>query len=335
MRTATSIIDDDTLLTKDVFDARLADQGVELDAHTIRTWRTRGLLPHSVRGGLARYDESSVAQAVEAARLFAGKDNEAHVGWELWWRGFDVAEPWWRPTIEVHRGKRTSAMRRIAKYVAPPQIDAPTSAEIVWTLHEAIESGRTPEAGDLPDAVKKLAALRQSEGERILSAPLKVEAAVRTLLDTCASAPNPKISSLHFKPVRVERLYAARDTVRCVLEAGAALHDAMATLAPRRALRLKPLKWLSEESPKTIRADLAVRWMAAGDLDRPEILPDAAASLRADAFATRSAAEDVARSIKARPDVRSACTPQRLRNASRRQDALAALAGRVRRQKDA
>lgn len=323
---------EDGLLTKEAFDSALADRGIELTAHRVRTWRTRGLLPHAQRGGLARYSEDSVAQAIEASRLFAVRNKEDYVGWQLWWGGYDVAEIYWRPVIESRNpftGLTASSGARMAAKLCKPK--GPSLTGVIWRLHAAAEdTGRTAGA-DTPKALAKLLDRDADERARVLDEGLDPGEAAANMLKAIAGTPRPDVSSLNFKAARVGELLAARDDVRTVFEAVCALHDAAALLAPARAQRLKPVKWLNDRASRAVKADLAVRWMAAVDHYGPLLNRHDLVQMRADAFATLSRAQDFKRSMERKPVLATNVTRRRLADAVRREDALEALCGRIRR----
>src|SRR5258706_3364927 len=74
--------------------------------YQLERWRGCGLLPrveqipHAYRGSEVRYPRGTAAQAVEIQKLLRVKKDLEFVGWELWWRGFPVADCFWRPNIE-------------------------------------------------------------------------------------------------------------------------------------------------------------------------------------------------------------------------------------------
>lgn len=88
----------------------LAEAGSSVSADKIERWRREGLLPHPKqvgrgrgRGSHVEVPSASVAQAQEIVRLYAECRKRGWVGWQLWLRGFDVAERYWREPLQSAR----------------------------------------------------------------------------------------------------------------------------------------------------------------------------------------------------------------------------------------
>lgn len=94
-------------ITSDRFREALANSGSSVTPVQIERWRREGLLPSPRQIGNGRGKGShtevplaSVAQAQEIASLYAIRRKRNWVGWQLWVRGFDVAERYWREPLE-------------------------------------------------------------------------------------------------------------------------------------------------------------------------------------------------------------------------------------------
>lgn len=59
---------------------------------------------------------ASVAQAQEIARLYAMRRKRDWVGWQLWLRGFDVAERYWREPLEKARDALLDTQQAARRY---------------------------------------------------------------------------------------------------------------------------------------------------------------------------------------------------------------------------
>lgn len=109
-------------ITSAEFRDALAKAGSSATAQQVERWRREGLLPHPRQIGHGRGKGShaevqfvSVAQVQEIVRLYAIRRKRDWVGWQLWLRGFDVAERYWREPLENARkallDTRKAAMR--------------------------------------------------------------------------------------------------------------------------------------------------------------------------------------------------------------------------------
>lgn len=90
--------------------AALAAARSPVTPEQIERWRREGLLPSPRQVGHGRgkgshveVPSASVTQAQEIARLYAIRRKRNWVGWQLWLRGFDVAERYWREPLENAR----------------------------------------------------------------------------------------------------------------------------------------------------------------------------------------------------------------------------------------
>jgi len=93
-------------ITGDDFRDALAKTGSSVTLDQIERWRRKGLLPHPRQVGHGRGKGShvevpgaSIAQAQEIAWLYAIRRKRDWVGWQLWLRGYDVAERYWREPL--------------------------------------------------------------------------------------------------------------------------------------------------------------------------------------------------------------------------------------------
>ena len=108
-------------VTKADLFAAFARSDVCVSEDQLERWRGWGLLP-SLRqvglgqagGSVAHYPEITVSQAIEANRLFEKKRSKEFVGFELWWRDFEVDQKYWRPIIEARSEVFSRAIRNIA-----------------------------------------------------------------------------------------------------------------------------------------------------------------------------------------------------------------------------
>ena len=101
----------------------LVKSGTCATASQVERWRREGLLPHPRQIGHGRgkgshvvVPSSSVAQVQELVRLYAIRRKRKWVGWQLWLRGFVVAERYWREPLESARNALLETRHAALKY---------------------------------------------------------------------------------------------------------------------------------------------------------------------------------------------------------------------------
>lgn len=110
-------------ITGDDFRDALAKTGSSVTLDQIERWRREGLLPHPRQVGHGRgkgshieVPHASVAQAREIASLYAIRRKRDWVGWQLWLRGFDVAERYWREPLTNARNAILDTRQAALRY---------------------------------------------------------------------------------------------------------------------------------------------------------------------------------------------------------------------------
>jgi hypothetical protein len=65
-------------------------------------WRRAKLLPpvRPHHGSIVEYPRGTARQAVRLMELLREKETFEHVGWELWWEGFEVGKHFWEPKFQ-------------------------------------------------------------------------------------------------------------------------------------------------------------------------------------------------------------------------------------------
>lgn len=101
----------------------LANAGSSATAEQVERWRREGLLPHPRQIGHGRGKGShtevpfaSVAQVQEIVQLYAIRRKRDWVGWQLWLRGFGVAERYWREPLENARKALLDTRKAVVRY---------------------------------------------------------------------------------------------------------------------------------------------------------------------------------------------------------------------------
>jgi hypothetical protein len=58
-------------------------------------------LPDDYHGSRVEYPPGTARQTARLMELLRDNETFKHVGWELWWEGFDVGEQYWKPKLEA------------------------------------------------------------------------------------------------------------------------------------------------------------------------------------------------------------------------------------------
>jgi hypothetical protein len=68
----------------------------------LERWRRVKLLPpvKPHHGSIVEYPQGTARQAVRLMELLRDKETFEHVGWELWWEGFEVGKHYWEPKLQ-------------------------------------------------------------------------------------------------------------------------------------------------------------------------------------------------------------------------------------------
>jgi hypothetical protein len=78
----------------------------EPSSFQLERWRNAHLLPpvrqlpDDYNGSRVEYPPGTARQTARLMELLRDNETFKHVGWELWWEGFDVGEQYWKPKLE-------------------------------------------------------------------------------------------------------------------------------------------------------------------------------------------------------------------------------------------
>jgi len=89
--------------TRENIDAAARANGLkEPTAFQLERWRRVKLLPpvQPNHGSVVEYPPGTTRQTVRLMELLRDKETFEHVGWELWWEGFEVGKYYWEPKLE-------------------------------------------------------------------------------------------------------------------------------------------------------------------------------------------------------------------------------------------
>jgi hypothetical protein len=89
----------------------------------LERWRGRHLLKtarqiSNFKGSVSEFTPGTARQAVRLVELLRIKEKLDHVGWELWWEGYDVGEEWWMPQLREAAEKADAGLKRVRWLVA-------------------------------------------------------------------------------------------------------------------------------------------------------------------------------------------------------------------------
>lgn len=280
-----------TGLNSEEIEAALTHRGLSIPQSTLRSWRESGLLPPAKRGGLARYPEHTIEQAIAADRLFKRKDKNEFVGWNLWLEGFEVPERYWRPRIENGARNAFRTVRKIASLLSSekdnkidafeeglsnavnqaivpdplkPIVRRMDTASLLGTVslvsNAFAGNYRKDEDADFEqsriDGVATLSGMSRKNRHTIHGESIKFREALQSLLRSLAATPETYLDASLFGGSRLVELHVARDYFRHGLEAGASLHEAMRWIYGNNAFGLKLANWFRFEAPISVQASL-------------------------------------------------------------------------------
>ena len=348
----------DGVISKSELMAALHEARAAITEHQLERWRGWGLLPAVKQVGLGRpggsesyYPETTVEQAIEADRLFRRNRKKEFVGFELWWRGFEVDEQYWRPMLTSQSNAIAKAIRKVARLVRAAESDEKLADEVYsevpksiapqaiagavrnipqadfsdafHQLFKALAGGesledewRDPSEHDgRPKTTISLLGFSQSKSDAILDQRLRPDISLRSVFAAISSAKNiPDIDDTFFSGDKRLLLFRARDDVRIAFEIARNLHEALAWIYGPRAFGLKAARWFHDHAPAAAKAAIALAWMAARENAPEEFLSsEAIEDLREKSADAATNSARLKTIIERDPMLSSICSPKRLK----------------------
>ena len=280
-----------TGLNSEEIEAALTHRGLSIPQSTFRSWRESGLLPPAKRGGLARYLEQTIEQAIAADRLFKRKDENEFVGWNLWLEGFEVPERYWRPHFQNGARNSFRSVRKIASLLShsddnkidafeeglskavnqsivpkplKPIVRRMDTASLLGTvsLISNALAGNYQEDEDADfeqsriDGLATLSGMSRKNRHSMHGQRIKVTTVLQAFLRALAKTPDTYLDASLFNGNRLAELHIARDYFRDGLETGANLHEALRWIYGNNAFGLKLANWFRFEAPISVQASL-------------------------------------------------------------------------------
>jgi hypothetical protein len=75
-------------------------------------------LPDAYHGSHVEYPPGTARHAVRLIELLRDKETFEHVGWELWWEGFEVGEEYWEPKLQEAAASGDLGIRKLKPLLA-------------------------------------------------------------------------------------------------------------------------------------------------------------------------------------------------------------------------
>ena len=154
-------------------------------------WHRACLLPQPVPKGLGRgrgtatlYPAVAYPQAMALAELLKRDRSFPVVGWELWWRGYEVGDAHWRPHLASSAATLDDVLPRLKSILVPPdEATDPETDEAAGYLGQIIDFAyATPNA---PPMFKKIRhALRKTRFDVFINAMLEMAVGAFSELST-------------------------------------------------------------------------------------------------------------------------------------------------------
>lgn len=340
----------------DDIQARLSAENVIATPDQWARWRGHGFLPEVRQSGLGqgagsvvRYSTGSADQIIKVAGLFRIKEKASFVGWELWWSGDDVADKWWRPTIEQAAQSWRRSIRLIDRVVEKDELDEtrtdtifdriPASFTDQQPLSQALRSIAKSEVPTFLGIIADVALRRfegddalQVAGERsgleiardgmgmrgstddaILGKKLRFTEALPGVLRAMARMPKLPDTSRLFAGENLRLLNAARDDARNAFATITAFRRAVCWIYGRNAFGLGLAGWLADKSSPTVKATLVLGLMQLRRASNELLSSEEIADLRT--IAERGLAQSMAlrQLIQSHPSSRKLLNPKRLK----------------------
>jgi len=292
-------------ITKQEFLARLESAGAQIPETRIDDWCEKGLLQRrqsglgiETGGSVGLYREIAVQQALEIERLFKVKKRAAYVGWQLWWKGYQVDEKYWRPVFENQQAIFRRALPHLAKWlrkatdldmdtpghgqaIAPEDFDpslklrarnmALDDFDAAVTVLLSASAGLNSEfyvdhtGGDETGydrwATSTLLGFKQAEKDRVLGEGLNIGVALDDMLRALSSCPEAFLKGGQlFRGSNLASLHAAREDIRNALEAAVMIREATEWIYGRNAFGLGLAAWFAEKAPSSSLAAIIIAW---------------------------------------------------------------------------
>jgi hypothetical protein len=86
----------------------------------LERWRRAKLLPpvRPDHGSIVEYPLGTARQAARLMELLRDKETFEHVGWELWWEGFEVGKEYWEPKLKEAAATGDLGIRKLKPLLA-------------------------------------------------------------------------------------------------------------------------------------------------------------------------------------------------------------------------
>lgn len=121
--------------------------GVVISADQLRRWRNHGLMPPvkqvgrgKAAGSVVCFPQGTAQLAIEIHRLLSIKKKLEFVGWRLWMQGHDVADEYWKPTINT----ALANLKRIPAWLRLMEGRYETESETIYDQVPADQFSNTP-----------------------------------------------------------------------------------------------------------------------------------------------------------------------------------------------
>lgn len=290
--------------TETLADLQAAFDCAEVPFHPgkLERWRREGLLPRVEQQALGRilgsrtlYPRGTAEQAIEIERLFCTKRKIAFVGWELWWRGFDVDPRYWQPalakahaslprTIRIFKRwqSRESEADREDTVIERHGRDLLRATPLIGTVgnmpaarismalgiladaacgeFQAFDSSSTDqEAHQEYESVRDALGFRRSKHHSIRNLYIDPKAPLTDVFSAIASI-NWATIELHAPPFT--EFEKARTEIHDAFRAGSLFYQATAWIFGNGAFGLRLVDWFLHKAPIAVKANILILWWA-------------------------------------------------------------------------
>lgn len=279
-----------------------AQAGLPFRSGKLERWRRDGLLPRVAQealgrglGSRTRYPPGTARQAVEIERLFRTKRKLAFVGWELWWRGFEVDPRHWQPAlISAHKSlprtirlfkrwqsrendtdRDDTIFERHGRDIlrATPLIGTVRNmpaetvsmalgifADAACGEFQRFDPSSTDQEGEQEyEGVRTVLGMKRAEHHSVQGLRIDPKPPLTEMLSAIA---NIDWSQLEARPLEWNALDNTRTEIQDAFEAASLFYQATVWIYGNGAFGLRLADWFIHKAPIAVKATIVILWWA-------------------------------------------------------------------------
>lgn len=349
--------------------AAFASAGVTFRPGKLERWRRDGLLPPVEQealgrglGSRTRYPPGTARQAVEIERLFGIKRKLAFVGWELWWRGFEVDPRHWQPAlINAHKSlprtirlfkrwqSRESDTDRDDTIFERHGRDMLRATPLIGTVRnmpaetvsmalgifadaacgefQHFDPSSTDQEGEQEyEGVRAALGMKRAEHHSVLGLRINPKPPLTEILSAIA---NIDWSQTEAKSLEWSALDRARTEIHDAFEAASMFYQATVWIFGNGAFGLRLADWFIDKAPIAVKATIVVLWWAIRSSENPFVEGHKIREMRLVAGIALQKSNEIQKLRSSDPLIFEMLSPKSVKRALRNANAIADLQLRI------